>query len=84
MKATDLKCPNCGAEPTDNAWQFELVEPATAYRRLAFVVKDGELTDIKTTSLEHDDGVGDRMLKHVGCEEHFKIPEGFWDFDVYG
>ena len=84
MKATALKCPKCGMTPTNESWDFKLVEPAIAIRPLSITVdKNGEVTQIETTDLEHDDAEGDRRIWHRGCGE-FEIPAGFWDFDVYG
>lgn len=84
MKATDLKCPKCGAVPTSSSWEWTLVEPATAYRRLAIsVAKNGEVTQITSNDVEHDDGDGESFLSHRGCTT-FKIPKGFGDFDIYG
>jgi len=84
MKATDIKCPKCGLIASNTAHGFQLVEPATAYRPLAISVdKNGEVTQIQTTDIEHDDGDGESRLSHRGCGE-FPIPKGFWEFDIYG
>ncbi len=86
MKATEFKCPACGAVPTSDSWEWELVEPATSYRRLAIeVTPAGEVAGIQTQDLSHDEGVeGASTISHKGCNGQIKIPEGFWSFDVYG
>ena len=85
MKATAIKCPKCGVTPTQTAFMFELIEPALAYRKLEFVLnKDGGIESINAHDLSHDDGDGDRELGCRNCGDRFPIPEGFWDFDIYG
>lgn len=84
MKATKLKCPKCGAIPTSDSWEWSLIEPAVTVRRLAIEVdKRGDVVQVQTQDLEYDDADGTRMLSHIGCAT-YKIPKGFWDFDVYG
>ena len=84
MKAEKLKCPSCGTVPTSDSWQWTLVEPATAYRRLAISVDTGgEITQIESHDIEHDSGDGESYIGHRDCPKLFKIPKGFWEFDVY-
>jgi len=84
MKTTDIKCPKCGVTAGNDVSGFQLVEPATAYRNLSVSAdKNGKITQIEAYDIEHDSGDGDRRLHHRGCGE-FEIPDGFWEFDIYG
>lgn len=85
LTAEQFKCPTCGLVPTSETSGFELVEPATAYRRLAFTVKeDGSIDQIETLDLSHDDGEGTRYVHHNTCNGEIEIPKAFWDYDIYG
>lgn len=85
MKASKLKCPECGAVPDSNSYRFQLVEPAVAIRRLAIEVnEEGEIEQIQTTDLEHDDADGDNFIEHIGCGGRIQAPLDFWHYDIYG
>ncbi len=86
LMAEKLKCPSCGAVPASDSWQWTLIEPATAYRRLAITVDvNGEITQIQSNDVEHDDGgPSGSYIGHRGCNKLIEIPKAFWDFDVYG
>jgi hypothetical protein len=87
VKATEfkIKCPKCGALPDPERYTFELVEPAVAYRKLAFTIsEEGAITGIDTTDVTHDAGDGESELGCRTCETQFPIPDGFWSFDIYG
>lgn len=80
----EIKCPKCGAVPDPERYTFELVEPALAYRKLAFTLdRKGKITKIESTDVEHDDGDGESLLNHRGCTT-FPVPDDFWEFDIYG
>jgi hypothetical protein len=84
MKATDLKCPKCGAVPTSNSWEWTLDESAMAYRKLAIAVDaEGSVTQIEGLDLSYDITDDESLISHHGCGQ-FPVPKGFWDFDVYG
>lgn len=85
LMAQDIKCNVCGDAPTSESLRWQLVEPAITIRRLAIEVNQaGEIAQIRVRDLTHDDGDGETVLEHTGCLGTVKIPEAFWDFDVYG